>query len=139
MTILRSPLPRDLVSLKQNVKLVSIVQVLMAITYLYKQAGNFPVIATAVNINMMHAFYASLFIIGCKVEEKFVGLSVNNDCIRPYDAVIYECTVIGDQGGFTSCMGGRLLSLLKWQKLNICQLELEIHLNLLIERAIMGA
>jgi hypothetical protein len=44
-------------------------------------------------------------LIGCKVEENLVELSVSNDCFRPCDTVMYECTVIGDQGGFTVWMG----------------------------------
>lgn len=39
------------------------------------------------------------------MEEKLIELSVNNDCIRPCDTVTYECTVNGDQGGFTVWAG----------------------------------
>ena len=39
--VLCSDIPKDLVFQKQNVKLISIVQILMVITPLYQQAGNF--------------------------------------------------------------------------------------------------
>lgn len=39
------------------------------------------------------------------MEEKVIEVSVNNDCIHPCDTVTYECTVFGDQGGFTVWTG----------------------------------
>ena len=32
-------------------------------------------------------------------------MSLSDDCICPGDTVVYECTVIGDNGGFTLWMG----------------------------------
>ena len=53
----------------------------------------------------MCASILNFIIIGCKLEENIIEVSVNNDCIRPCDTVTYECTVFGDQGGFTVWTG----------------------------------
>ena len=39
------------------------------------------------------------------MEEKLLEASINNDCICPGDIVTYECTVVGNYGGFTVWMG----------------------------------
>ena len=51
--------------------------ILMAISCLYKQAGRSCIIAT---MNAMQ-YYAFMFVIGCKLEEKLIKVSINNDCI----------------------------------------------------------
>ena len=54
----------------------------------------------------MHALCnASIFVKGCKLEERLIKVSINNDCIRPCDTVTYECIVFGDRGGFTVWTG----------------------------------
>ena len=48
----------------------------------------------------------SIFVIDCKLEEKLIEVPIGNGCICPDDIVTYECTVIGNYGGFTLWMMG---------------------------------
>ena len=47
----------------------------------------------------------SILVIDCKLEEKLIEVPPGNDCICPRDTVTYECTVIGNYGGFSLWIG----------------------------------
>ena len=49
--------------------------------------------------------YLLITIIECKVGEKILEVSTNNDHVCPGDTLTYECTVVGDGGGIIVWMG----------------------------------